>query len=572
MKINKQGVTIVIIAGVITPILLYLYYVIKFGVDLPRWDEWNIAEIFKAYYSKGDWVSMIFAQHNEHRIVFPRIVLLILAQLTGWNVKAEMVASWAIHVINFVLIWGILKQTRINQRWILIPIAWLMFNVGQWENMLWGWCFHWYLMIFGFICALYFLVRISQSGWNILPAIISGIVASFSFNNGLLIWPLGLVQLLSAKITKDKKLKLTLLWVIIGVFTFAIYYMDYTKPYYHPSLTLFLYNPLQFLVCMLGNFGFGLGGEKLLPSILAGLFILSIFIISFFLIKRVNKLIDLMPWFILGLFSIISVVAISIGRFGFGPGESVVSRYITIASFLIIANIVLYAVALENIGELQLRKKIRIISIMLFTVMAIGLFITMFKAWQRGRDIYLERSKAVVYLKQYQFAPNRVLSLFLHPNPDMVRDLGSFIKQKKMSVFRNEEEVNLNDYKQPITIEKEQIGAIDNVQAIPPQYSNGADEVLYISGWAIDPISQKIPKAVFIFWDGKPIGRAVLGNPRQDIRKVLNTDDFILAGWEAFLPMKGLKITGGSHMITARVLLNGPKNNYYDITKEIKIE
>jgi hypothetical protein len=574
MKISNQNKTIIITIGIVAPILLFLYYILKFGVDVPRWDEWNIAEILKVYYNKGDWLSMVFAQHNEHRIVFPRIVLLALASLTDWNVKAEMIASWVIHVLNFLLIWGILKQVEVKHKWLLVPIAWLMFNVGQWENMLWGWCFHWYLMIFGFLLALYLLTKIASSAWYILPAIIAGIISSFSFNNGLLIWPLGLFYLFFIKELKSNRKKLISLWLIIGIFTFIIYYMDYTKPAYHPPLLLFLYKPFLFLICLFGNLGSGLGGEKLIPSIIGGVVILSASIASILLMRKAtkDKVIVLAPVFILGLFSLISVAAISVGRFSFGATESIVPRYVTIASFLIITDVILFAVIAQNAIDTKLQRRMKLLNIIFLSVISIGLFLTLLKGWQTGRAVYFERMKAAVYLKQYKFAPNRVLSLFLHPSPDLIQELAPLLKQKKLTVFRNEEEVNLNDYKEIVIRDTDKTGDIDIAKLIPAQYSNGKDEVLYVSGWAIDPVIQEIPKAVFVFLDNKLIGKAVLGNPRQDIGKKLNMNSFILSGWEIFVPVTGLNALPGMHNITTRVLLNGQNNYFYDITKQMKIE
>ena len=562
------------IIGIITPILLFLFYILKFGVDVPRWDEWNIAEILKAYYNKGDWLSMIFAQHNEHRIVFPRAILLTLAWLTDWNVKAEMVASWVIHVMNFLLIWGILKQVGIKRDWLLIPIAWLMFNIGQWENILWGWCFHWYLMIFGFLLALFFLTRVTRSAWLILPAILAGIISSFSFNNGLLIWPLGLAYLFFMKELGDKQKKLILLWLIVGIFIFIVYYLDYTNPNPHSPLTLFLQQPFLFLICFFGNLGSGLGGQIIVPSILAGIIIFSVSIVSFLSARKIIKgnAIALMPVFILGLFSLISVLAISVGRFSLGISESIAPRYITIASFLLMANVILFEMIAQDAGNTKSQGRIKTLNIIFLSVISIGLFITLIKSCQTGRAVYFERMKAAVYLKQYKYAPNRVLSLFLHPSPVLIRDLAPLLKQKRLTVFRNEVEISLDNYRKLIAPEKEQSGAIDRIDVIPAQYSNGSNDVLYVSGWAIDQTRQEIPKAVFILVDNKLIGQAVLGSPRQDIGKMLNNNRYILSGWEIFIPIKEIKDVSPPFNITARVLLNGQDNYYYDIIKEFKVE
>jgi hypothetical protein len=42
-----------------------------------------------------------FAQHNQHRILFPRLIFFGLGRLTHWNIRAELFVSWFLALSGF---------------------------------------------------------------------------------------------------------------------------------------------------------------------------------------------------------------------------------------------------------------------------------------------------------------------------------------------------------------------------------------------------------------------------------------------------------------------------------------
>ena len=64
-----------------------------YGVDVPYWDQWRLVPLLAALDDGTMRVSDLWAIHNEHRVLFPRLVMLGLAQLSGWNTRWEMAAS-----------------------------------------------------------------------------------------------------------------------------------------------------------------------------------------------------------------------------------------------------------------------------------------------------------------------------------------------------------------------------------------------------------------------------------------------------------------------------------------------
>jgi len=579
MKISKQVVGLILIIGISAPIVFKLYYLSKFGVDMPTCDQWDFIPLLKAYYSHENWLPLLFNQVYEHRPVFPKLICLVLAQLTNWNVKAEMLFSWVVSILNLLLLWGILRQTKINIKWLLIPLSILLFSISQWETTLWSlWSLFWHLMIFGVLSSIYFLTKISSSGWYILPAVLCGIIASFSVNNGLLIWPIGLMQLLFTPIvtpvtSSGKKIRLLVFWGIMGAGVFALYYFNYTNPSMHPSVCNPFYKPIEFSLYILANLGAGIGAGKLILSVIMGIVVLIIFISSFFLIRQINKfqVCQFLPWFSVGLFSILSSAAISMGRVSDGIRQSLVSRYITASSLLIIATIVLYISVLKGVRDILRTKKIFIVvNAVLFIVITIGFVMALIRGWKRGESAYLMKTNLLVYLHQFEYVSDDTLTAFSFSSeiePSELRKRMRFLKEKKLSVFRKEEDINLSDYKEAKLNKEYILGYIDKA-IIPSRQNTGTlCDVLNISGWAIDPINKKSPRAIFILMDGKILGRAFAGIPRHDIAHQFKNNDLLTSGWEFFGPAPQ-NITG-LHKITARIIFWGKDNYYKDITKEV---
>ena len=70
----------------------FLYSEMAF--DTPFWDEWNgTAPLFEKMAAGTLGVADFFAQHNEHRILFPRLIFFGLGRLTHWNIRAELFVS-----------------------------------------------------------------------------------------------------------------------------------------------------------------------------------------------------------------------------------------------------------------------------------------------------------------------------------------------------------------------------------------------------------------------------------------------------------------------------------------------
>jgi len=119
-----------------TPAVVEAAYIGRFAVNVPFWDEWLFVPLLKAFRQNGDWLAPLWAALNEHRMVFPRIAFLALSNLSGWNVIVEMYFSLFLVWLSVLGVWLIYRKTCRGSLWGFVPVAWLMFSLGQYENIL----------------------------------------------------------------------------------------------------------------------------------------------------------------------------------------------------------------------------------------------------------------------------------------------------------------------------------------------------------------------------------------------------------------------------------------------------
>src|SRR3989442_15697534 len=73
-----------------SPVLALIILVQLYGVNIPFWDQWEMVPLFQKYRSgELEWGDL-WAQHAEHRIFFPRLIMLGLAVLSDWNIMWEL--------------------------------------------------------------------------------------------------------------------------------------------------------------------------------------------------------------------------------------------------------------------------------------------------------------------------------------------------------------------------------------------------------------------------------------------------------------------------------------------------
>jgi hypothetical protein len=193
---------------VLLPVALGFTYVRLFGVDVPHYDTWSMVPLFEKLSSGTLTVRDLFIQHNEHRIFFPRIAMLLLGTVTAFNNVAKMYLIQCCLLATLIaLLLAFRSSIRANLHF-FVPIPFLVFTWGQIWNMLQAFQI---TLVFAQTFSVLTFYLLYLSGYERLRkfafpgALSTGTVASFSAAPGLLVWPVGLLQLLILPIRRSVK-------------------------------------------------------------------------------------------------------------------------------------------------------------------------------------------------------------------------------------------------------------------------------------------------------------------------------------------------------------------------------
>ncbi len=313
------------LAWMSAPLALYLFVLQRLWVDAPVWDDYgtvldSVMRMMDAPSAK-DWLAVVVAQHNEHRIATVRLISRGVAALFGridFRVLVLVGNLWFVGV--FLLIWAEFRDAVPAP--LFAAAAFLMFQWSYYEAGIWtsGGLPNMGSVFFCFAC-LFFATR---GRWPAAAAsILFAILAIGSSANGL--FPLPIAATACAVQGKRER---AWLFGAASLGLWALYFWGYRSPAAHPSPMLALSSPLataQLFLIVIG----GIIPGRWAP-ILAGLSILAF--LAWLFRKGFGKAHPTATLWIV--FVLVSAAAAAAGRVGFGVFHA--SRYAIYSTCLLV--------------------------------------------------------------------------------------------------------------------------------------------------------------------------------------------------------------------------------------------
>ncbi len=170
-----------------------LWLIHTFGSSVPYWDQWDAQadKLFLLWTNGNLTFADLFAPHNEHRIVLPRLLSLTLLIFNEgkWNPLLEMVVNSLIFAVTSILLVILLARLlgQAVRGWLMFMVTLLWSLPYAWENTLAGFQSAFYLMLLFSLIATWGLLlhkNFSLAWWM---GIFSAICAYFSLASGFLI-------------------------------------------------------------------------------------------------------------------------------------------------------------------------------------------------------------------------------------------------------------------------------------------------------------------------------------------------------------------------------------------------
>ncbi len=348
------------------PILSYVALVFHFSVNIPLLDDYDTV---LAYLNTPGSLryQALFEQHNEHRVVWTRLVAEVFYDLFGQIDFRHLIYFGNLAFLLLCALLLKLFNSQKNPVILFVPIPYLLFQPQAWENMTWATgALQNYFVLFFALLAFYFWNRATWLGYFLASSF--AVMAVFTSANGLLVLFILFFgearSFIAEKITNAafvkspmtaKHSRLLVILMVLLFITCLAYFKNYHGVEQHPSVLGALLQPVQLIQYVLLLLGSCMGFTKSL-AFLTGFVEIIIFIyITYSGYYQKNPIIY---YFLLFIF--LTVLVIALGRTGFGIEQAFAPRYKVLSSLSLV---LIYWALMERCPEIASIK-----SVMLFLV------------------------------------------------------------------------------------------------------------------------------------------------------------------------------------------------------------
>jgi len=523
-QLAKFFLKIAVVILFLFPFILYFYHVIKYSVNVPYWDDYTAMDNLLSFLEIKTIlpkIKYLFRQHNEHRVVFDRIVFLAQYYVFGTlNFKQLSLfgnLGWILAV--FVLIFTFHKEYDLPYFY-LLPIPYILLNFVQSEEMFFPMAsiqFYWSILF----TVLFILSLVYE---RIFLSIFIFLIALFTSGGALVLFPLGIIFFLYKHNVKGLGFFGTAATILIFV-----YFYHYESVPYHPSVYNSFVNfeqTITYFFAFLGNFT-----TSYETALTFG--IISSFVIIFLIIRQTE---NLFAPLLIGYISL-TAIATALTRSGFGLNQALSSRY---TPFSLILLVCIYFLVLTSAGKNILKRRF----FFLFLVLVMTYFFGILLKIDLSESFERQKAEKLFGIASYLNGDNSNLA---HQYKDVVANILSSSIEK-----------GIYDYKDIPQYH------VEELNTIIPSSSNILSHIDYfdgyqIEGWAFipDEIASNSQISILLS-DGKKVLRFdPFSENRPDVSQAYDKrfqyDD---SGFKAFLSI--YKIPNGNYKIGVLVK-NGDK-------------
>ncbi len=219
---------------ILAALLAYFRFVITHAIDVPFADDiYDVLQVlvgFEEAETLSQRVSLLFAQHNDHRTMATRALYLGIYKLTGEVDFRLLVVAANLALPAFLGLFFLAVRERQDRLVLVAVAALLLLNLRCYGITLWSMAAfaYFYVFLYGFL-AIFALHRGSLGG--LLLAAVFATLSTFTLASGQLTWVLGAACLLhQACVTRRIPGWRLVLWLGLGALALALWRYQLQTP------------------------------------------------------------------------------------------------------------------------------------------------------------------------------------------------------------------------------------------------------------------------------------------------------------------------------------------------------
>ncbi|MHB1955923.1 MAG: hypothetical protein ACYCOU_19505 [Sulfobacillus sp.] len=321
----------------ITALYIAIHHIDSSTLNVPFADTWNFLPSLGHMLAHGWTLGDLIAPYNGMRVPGVWLSLLLSASLNHLNVQNIKFVGVAFLFLTSVLLYFSLLNTKALETWklgiLFIPIFFLVLSLSQWETLLQEDTINSTMVTF-FAASSLIACWSSVRRNNFLPGYIGTIVlctlASYSFVNGLLLWPLTTALYVVAGWHKNRRIAF-LIYLFTGLLVWSTYFAGNSLGSYLAFDLSHLAQTASYFLVSIGNsvLGFYRNQALVFADALLGIMLLTIYAFCTWLCI-VQRRLESVPYVALIFYSLLTSAVMAYGRAHFGVAEAASSRYYTL--------------------------------------------------------------------------------------------------------------------------------------------------------------------------------------------------------------------------------------------------
>jgi len=415
----------VVLALILLPAVVQAVTVAAFGSRMLLWDEFFYTPVFRAIGEGRPWALWIWHQHNEHRIVWTKLVFFAHAGFSGWNPIVDMYVSALLTALIAWGLWKLYRETGSAHPAYFVPVSLLLCSLAQYMNMLYGLMTCHYFTMAGMIWAIVFLLRRTWTG--LAAAIACAAAALVSTLNAIVIAPIGLLVLV---MTRQKPAR-WIVWSAALLGCAHVYFLGYVRPGQHPPID---WSPAALALAadaFVMNLGSPLSAGSLAWSRALGLMTVVLLAVFWSSVWSLNRRESHAGTVALSLIAVGSAAAIGLGRSALEPYVALESKYVGYSTLALVGPYL----GLVCLRDLRGRREI---VGGLTAVIGVGLIAANMAGFESARTWRRDRQRSAYVMQTIERQPDYgVVSIFNLPEklPE-IYDGVAYLRAARLGPFR----------------------------------------------------------------------------------------------------------------------------------------